>query len=198
VTNNADHRVTLRTVRRLSDYLFALNNSDTPPSARWRRVGVHHTDKTHSLFPIKDPAVVEGTTLRDYFNLKPGKESVASVQGPALILQCALGARQPERDCTRCIRQREWALGAYQSSRCRTRYGWEFGGKGRFTECRQIDVKEEKWLSRGACLNCWRLGKHAQCSLARDSRTPTRMIRSLVSARAFGPSRTRSGQPYRM
>jgi hypothetical protein len=76
-------------------------------------VAVHHTDERHPLFPIKDPAVVEGTTLRDYFNLKPGKESVASVQGPALILQCALGARQLERDCTRCIRQRKWALEAH-------------------------------------------------------------------------------------
>jgi hypothetical protein len=67
-------------------------------------------------------------------SLRPNKEGVASAQAPVLNLQCALGARQPERVCTRCVRK--------------------LGGKGQFTECWQLKVKEEAWLRRGACLNC--------------------------------------------
>jgi hypothetical protein len=168
VTKNADRRITLKTVHYLADYLSSLADRKILTSKRWLRVAVRYADDLHRFVPSKDPAVIRGTTFQDYFKLKPGKESMASAQAPALILQCALGARQPERACTRCVRK--------------------LGGKGRFTECRQLKVKEEAWLRRGACLNCWRLGKHAQCSLARKTWAP---------ARVFGPSKTRSGKEYR-
>jgi hypothetical protein len=168
VTKNADRRITLKTVRYLADYLSSLADRKILTSKRWLRVAVRYADDSHQFVPSKDPAVIRGTTFQDYFKLKPGQESMASAQAPALILQCALGARQPERACTRCVRK--------------------LCSKGRFTECRQLKVKEEAWLRRGACLNCWRLGKHAQCSLARKTWAP---------ARVFGPSKTRSGKEYR-
>jgi len=168
VTKNADRRITLKTVRYLADYLFSLADRDVLIPERWQRVAVRYTDRVHLFFPSKDPAVAQGTTFRDYFTLKPGKESVASAQVAALILQCALGAHRPKRGCTRCVRK--------------------LGGPGRFVECRQVKLKDEAWLRRGACLNCWRLGKHVQCSLTRKTWAP---------APVFGPSKTRSGQEYR-
>jgi hypothetical protein len=168
VTKNADRKITLKSVRCLADYLSSLADRRILTSKRWLRVAVRYVDELHQFAPSRDPAVVQDTTFRDYFNLKPGKESMPSAQAPALILQCARGSRQPERACTRCTRQ--------------------LGGKGRLIECRQLRVREEAWLRRGACLNCWRLGKHAQCSLARKTWAPVRV---------FGPSNTRSGKQYR-
>jgi hypothetical protein len=168
VTKNADRRITLKSVRYFTDYLSSLVDRKILTPKRWLRVAVRYADELHRFRPSKDPAVIPGTTFQDYFQLKPGKESMASAQAPALILQCAPATRQPERACTRCVRK--------------------LGGRGRFTECRQLKVREEAWLRRGACLNCWRLGKHAQCSLARKIWRP---------ARVFGPSKTRSGKEWR-
>jgi hypothetical protein len=118
--------MTLKTVRHLPDYLSPLADREILTSKRWLRVAVRYTDELHESVPSRDPGVARGMMIRDHFSLRPGKDSVASAQAPALILQSALGAHQPERACTRCVRK--------------------IGGKSRFTECRQLKVKEEAWL----------------------------------------------------
>jgi hypothetical protein len=123
---NANRTITLKTICYLANYLHLLKDREILKFTRWLQVAVPYSDRLYPFFTGQDHRVTRGTTFGDYFGPKPGKESVAPAKALALIFQCALGARQPKRDCTRCALDRVSA------------------GKGKFNVCRRMKLKGNK------------------------------------------------------